>query len=126
MNLALTERMKRNVRKDDNHSKRNYVSKVRDGPQPSPSPFPASPFPTEQSTLAWHPFLDFPREPVCLSYLGLGTARLSQTLTGHLNCLVCTGKLCGLHQPLLSSLTVGVRDANQVCSLRREKFEGEE
>lgn len=60
--------------------------------------------------------------PVPLSYLGLGTARLPQTLTGHLNCLVCSGKLCGLHQPLLSSLAVGVRDTNQISSLGREKF----
>lgn len=89
--------------------------------------FPTSPpFPTGHSTLAWHPFLDLPMVPVPLSYLGLGTARLPQTLTGHLNCLVCTGKLCGLHQPLLSSLAVGVRDANQICSLGREKFENEE
>lgn len=50
--------------------------------------------------------------PVLLYYLGLGTARLPQTLTGHLNCLVCTGKLCGFHQSLLSSLAVGVRDTN--------------
>lgn len=64
--------------------------------------------------------------PVPLSYLGLGAARLSQTLTGHLNCLVCSGKLRGLHQPLLSSLAIGVRDTNQICSLGREKRWGEE
>lgn len=64
--------------------------------------------------------------PVPLSYLGLGAARLPQTLTGHLNCLVRTGKLCGLHQPLLSSLAVGVRDAHQICSLGRERRGDEE
>lgn len=83
-------------------------------------------FPMDQSILAWHPFPNWPMIPVLLSYLGLGTARLPQTLTGHLNCLVCTGKLCGLHQSLLSSLAVGVRDTNQICSLGREKFENEE
>lgn len=84
---------------------------------------PASPLsPRGQSILAQYPFPDLPMVPVPLSYLGLGTARLPQTLTGHLNCLVCTGKLCGLHQPLLSSLAVGVRNTNQISSLGREKF----
>ena len=54
-------------------------------------------------------------------YLGLGAARLPQTLTGHLNRLVCSGKLCGLHQPLLSSLAIGVRHTNQICSLEGER-----
>lgn len=68
-----------------------------------------------------HSFSALPRVPVLLHYLGLGTARLPQTLTGHLNCLVCTGKLCGFHQSLLSSLAIGVRDTNQICCLRRNE-----
>lgn len=55
------------------------------------------------------------------AYLGLGAARLPQTLTGHLNRLVCSGKLRGLHQPLLSSLAVRVRHTNQICSLEGER-----
>lgn len=77
------------------------------------------------AVLARQPFPDLPTVPVPLGYLGLGAARLPQTLTGHLNCLVCSGKLRGLHQPLLSSLAVGVRDTNQIGSLGREKRWGE-
>lgn len=80
-----------------------------------------SPSPLGQAILAQCPFPDLPLVPVPLSYLGLGTARFPQALTGHLNCLICTGKLCGLHQPLLSSLAVGIRDTHQICSLEREE-----
>lgn len=61
-----------------------------------------------------------------MSYLGLGTARLSQTLTGHLNCLVRTGKLCGFHKALLASLAIGIRDADQIRSLGRQAGVGVE
>lgn len=61
-----------------------------------------------------------PMVPVFSHYLGLGTARLPQALTGHLNRLVCTGELCGLHQSLLSSLAIGVRDSNKIRRLRRD------
>lgn len=77
-----------------------------------------------RSILARHPFPDLPIVPVPLSYLRLRTARLPQTLTGHLNCLVCTGELCGLHQSLLPSLAVGIRDPHQICSLGRERGRG--
>lgn len=92
-----------------------------------PPPRPVSPpFPTGPVLLARDPSPDVPTAPVPWSYLGLGTARLPQALAGHLNRLVCTGELRGLHQPLLSCLAVGVRDTNQVRSLGREKFGGEE
>lgn len=77
-----------------------------------------------QSILAGHRFPDLPIAPAPLSYLGLRTARLPQTLTGHLNCLVCTGELRGLHQSLLPSLAVGIRDPHQICSLGRERGGG--
>lgn len=78
------------------------------------------------SILARHPFPALSIVPVPLSYLRLRTARLPQTLTGHLNCLVCTGELCGLHQSLLPSLAVGIRDPHQICSLGRERGGGGE
>lgn len=82
------------------------------------------PSPLGQSILAQHRFPDLPIVPVPLSYLGLCTARLPQTLTGHLDCLVCTGELCGLYQSLLPSLAVGIGDTYQICSLGRDKDVG--
>lgn len=92
--------------------------KVRDAPPTSPTTL------SGQSILARHCFTVLPIVPAPLSYLGLRTARLPQTLTGHLNCLVCTGELRGLHQSLLPSLAVGIRDPHQICSLERERGEG--
>lgn len=71
-----------------------------------------------------HPSSALPTVPALLHYLGLGTAGLPQTLAGHLNCLVCPGKLCGFHQSLLASLAIGVGDTNQICCLRRNEHGG--
>lgn len=40
-------------------------------------------------------------------------------LTSHLDSLVSFGKLDGIHQPLVSRLTVGIRHTHQVGSLRK-------
>lgn len=104
-------------------SQRSTVWTVGHGPLPlPPSLVPPLPFSSWGLSTGDYPsFLSFACRPVCVHYLGLGTARLPQTLTGHLNCLVCTGKLCRFHQSLLSSLAVGVRDTNQIRCLRRHE-----
>lgn len=50
-------------------------------------------------------------------YLGGAALWVYKILTGHLDRLVCFGKLDGIHQTLMSCLTVGVRHTNQVCCL---------
>lgn len=50
-------------------------------------------------------------------YLGGAALWVYKVLTGHLDRLVCFGKLDGIHQALMSCLTVGVRHTNQVCCL---------
>lgn len=107
--------------------KQSFVCKFRDGFLPSPPHmYFISLLPLGVRSIF---FPHLPTVPAPFCYLCLCTARLPQTLTCHLDCLVCTGKLCGFHQPLLSCLAVGVRDANQICCLREktEKTEcGEE
>ena len=127
VNLAVTEGTMRSTAGEDNDPEMLWVGGQSWGPNLSFPTCPASPSPPRGwSVLAQQPFPGLSVVPVPLTYLGLGAARLSQTLTGHLNCLVCSGKLRGLYQPLLSSLAIGVRDANQICSLGREKRWGEE
>lgn len=42
------------------------------------------------------------------THLGLSTGRVHQVLAGHLDGLISSSKLSGVHQALLSSLAVGV------------------
>lgn len=50
-------------------------------------------------------------------YLGGAALWVYKILTGHLDRLVCFGELDGIHQALMSCLTVGIRHTNQVCCL---------
>lgn len=51
-------------------------------------------------------------------YLGLSAGGVHQVLTGHLNGLFGFGKLSRIHQTLLSSMAVRIRDTHQIGTLQ--------
>lgn len=56
-------------------------------------------------------------------YLGLSARRVHQVLTGHLNGLFGFGKLSRIHQALLSSMAVRIRDTHQIGTLQERESE---
>lgn len=57
-------------------------------------------------------------------YLGRTAGWIHQVLARHLDGLVGAGKLDGIHEALLTSLAVGVRDAHQVGGLGNKQEGG--
>lgn len=55
-----------------------------------------------------------------VTHLGWTAVWVNKILTSHLDRLICFGKLNGIHQALVPSLTVGVRHTHQVRCLQEK------